>query len=361
MLYLGLAQSLISTVFFLFRKPRHISNEILSGWFFTITLFFLGLLLPKGLTYYIKIGFVPFLGLSGPIFYFYVKSMVEPHFAFKKKDVFHLLPFLLLSIVRVIVLPESVTTNLYVQEGYQFIFLFIIILIGSATLIYWLATFRLVLQHQKNVLDFFSNRPEEKSLKWVIPFMFCVLLSNLLFFLTPRLNVFFTSIDSSTFWLQHFNFAMMGYFLLYFGINQPVIFDTLQQKQAEQTNEKYAKSGLNQQLLEKYALQIKRHFEAVKPFTNPEYNLQLLANELGISRQNLSQTINKIYQKNFYQLVNEYRVEEFKKLSIDSQNAHLTLFGVAIEAGFNSKSSFNRIFKEVTGQTPSQYIKGKRS
>jgi len=362
MLYLGLAQSLISTLFFLWRKPSHVSNVILSVWFFTITLFFLGIIIPEGLTTYIKIGFVPFLALSGPIFYFYVKSLVESHFSFRKRDLFHLLPFLFLSLLRVIFLPESVTTSLYGNNSYQFVFLVFIILIGSITLLYWFATFRSVLQHQKNILEFFSNKSDNKSLKWVLPFMLCVLLSNLLFFLTPRFQIFFPSVENTVFWLQHFNFAMMGYLLLYFGLNQPIIFNEYHQKQdkTEQTHSKYAKSSLAQQSLEKYASQIEAHLEKSKPFTNPEYNLQLMSNELDISRQNLSQTINEVFNKNFYQLVNEYRVDEFKKLSVYPKYTHLTLFGVAIEAGFNSKSSFNRIFKEVTSLTPSQYIKEKK-
>ena len=358
MLFLGFAQSLISTFFFLLRRPRHLSSLILSAWFFIITLFFLGVLLPKGLTTYTKIGFVPFLALSGPIFYFYVRSLIESSFSFTKIHLLHLLPFTLLSILRVIFLPESISPEFYGEATYRITFLSITIVIGGTILLYWFATLQLILRHQKNILDFFSNKSKGKSLKWVLPFMFCVLLSNLLFFLTPRFQNYGLSTEQAVFWFQHFNLAIMGYLLLYFGLTQPIIFEPLQLKQNE---EKYAKSGLDQHALEANAQKIEQHFKEAKPFINPEYNLQLLANELSISRQNLSQSINEVFNKNFYQLVNEYRVEEFKRLSAMPQYEHLTLFGVALEAGFNSKSSFNRIFKEITGLTPSQFIKQNRS
>ena len=82
-----------------------------------------------------------------------------------------------------------------------------------------------------------------------------------------------------------------------------------------------------------------------------------LLHDLSVSRQNISQTINEVLGKNFYQLVNEYRVEEFKSLLQNAKWKKDTLLTLAMEAGFNSKSSFNRIFKEITGQTPSQYQK----
>ncbi|MCD4696832.1 MAG: helix-turn-helix domain-containing protein [Bacteroidales bacterium] len=55
--------------------------------------------------------------------------------------------------------------------------------------------------------------------------------------------------------------------------------------------------------------------------------------------------------------VNNYRVEEVKRLMAEGKHEHYTLLAIALEAGFNSKSSFNRIFKEFTGSTPSHYKK----
>jgi AraC-like DNA-binding protein len=61
--------------------------------------------------------------------------------------------------------------------------------------------------------------------------------------------------------------------------------------------------------------------------------------------------------KNFYNLVNDYRVEEVKRRLEDPQYKHLTILAIAYDSGFNAKSSFNTIFKEKTGSTPSEYLK----
>jgi AraC-like DNA-binding protein len=81
----------------------------------------------------------------------------------------------------------------------------------------------------------------------------------------------------------------------------------------------------------------------------------MMVDDLNISRQKLSQVINQGQQKNFYRLINEFRIDQVKSKMADSNFAHYTLLGIALECGFNSKTSFNRIFKEITGLTPSEY------
>ena len=68
-----------------------------------------------------------------------------------------------------------------------------------------------------------------------------------------------------------------------------------------------------------------------------------------------TQALNQGQQKNFYQLINEFRIEEVKQKMTSKGFEHYTLLGIALESGFNSKTSFNRIFKEITGLTPSEF------
>jgi AraC-like DNA-binding protein len=65
--------------------------------------------------------------------------------------------------------------------------------------------------------------------------------------------------------------------------------------------------------------------------------------------------INERFQLNFFDFINQYRVSEVKERIADPKNDNFTLLGIALESGFNSKSAFNRIFKKLTGQTPSQF------
>jgi YesN/AraC family two-component response regulator len=81
-----------------------------------------------------------------------------------------------------------------------------------------------------------------------------------------------------------------------------------------------------------------------------------LADELQIHPNYLSQSINEQEGKNFYDFINYLRVEEFKRISTLPENKKYTIQTLASDAGFNSKSSFNRYFKKVTGLSPSEFI-----
>lgn len=99
------------------------------------------------------------------------------------------------------------------------------------------------------------------------------------------------------------------------------------------------------------------YMSEVKPFLDPELTLTTLAKALNVSRSQLSQLINEGTGDNFYDFINKYRVEEVKRLMGDPQVKNYSLLGIALEAGFKSKSTFNLIFKRYTGLTPSAYLK----
>lgn len=84
----------------------------------------------------------------------------------------------------------------------------------------------------------------------------------------------------------------------------------------------------------------------------PELSLAMLSHQLKISPKLISTTLNNELHKNFHDFINDYRVEEVKKRLIDPQYNHLTILAIAMDAGFNSKSTFNRIFTKVTGMSP---------
>ncbi len=97
--------------------------------------------------------------------------------------------------------------------------------------------------------------------------------------------------------------------------------------------------------------------EEVRPWLQRDLTIHDVSEALDFPQHYLTQTINEDLGKNFYTLVNEYRVEEFKKRLLDPKNAHLTVLAIAHDAGFNSKSTFNTVFKKLEGMTPSQYRK----
>jgi len=125
----------------------------------------------------------------------------------------------------------------------------------------------------------------------------------------------------------------------------------------EKDNNKYQKSGLGQQQATETYAQIQAYMIHHKPFIEPELSLQSLATKIGLSSHHLSQVINHNENANFYDFINSYRVDEVKLELVKAENAKRSVLAIAFDAGFNSKATFNRIFKERTQQTPSQYRK----
>ena len=108
---------------------------------------------------------------------------------------------------------------------------------------------------------------------------------------------------------------------------------------------------------EKYVEQIKLDMAQGKYFLIPDITLEMLANELKIPAKNLSITLNRQFNKNFYEFINDYRIEEAKLLLVAEENKDKTITEIYLEVGFNSKSVFNTFFKKSVGLTPSQFRK----
>lgn len=92
-------------------------------------------------------------------------------------------------------------------------------------------------------------------------------------------------------------------------------------------------------------------------YKNMNLTLKDLAKEINVYPHYLTQTLNTVMGHNFYDFVNYYRVEEAKCQLLKLENENLTILAIGYESGFNSKSSFNRIFKMKTGMSPSAYKK----
>ena len=92
-----------------------------------------------------------------------------------------------------------------------------------------------------------------------------------------------------------------------------------------------------------------------KPYLNADISLPELSERMNIPSHHLSRVINEKLNMNFFDFINQYRVEEVKSRIQDQQYVHLSILGIAFDSGFNTKSAFNRVFKKMTGMTPSEF------
>ena len=149
-------------------------------------------------------------------------------------------------------------------------------------------------------------------------------------------------------------FSGGNYLILVFLIKRPAIFSVSDESAAENQKGKYAKmqvvdAGTRRQYLQKIQLYLKSE----KAFLDESFSLKQLSKQLGIAPHLISMVINSELQQNFYTLVNSYRVEEAKELLLGETRP--TIIEIAYASGFQSKSAFNKVFKQFTGQTPSDF------
>lgn len=105
----------------------------------------------------------------------------------------------------------------------------------------------------------------------------------------------------------------------------------------------------------RYVEKIRELMESKRVFADPDLSLTKFAEQLSLPAHQVSKLVNEKFGKSFTDLVNEYRVEEFITRMNDPKYRSYSLFGIALEVGFSSKSAFNTAFKKITGKTPSEF------
>jgi AraC-like DNA-binding protein len=169
--------------------------------------------------------------------------------------------------------------------------------------------------------------------------------------------------------ILYLGLAVIVFYIGFWGLKQRKIFYQFEPQllKAEDpvvpTEDKAEKSGTVQTAEEsepdKILEPLLHIMKEEKPYLDPELSIIALSAKLNIHPHKLSKLINSQLHQNFFDFINRYRVEEFKTLAFNSDYEHYSILAIAFEAGFNSKASFNRIFKNITGNTPSQYMNDK--
>lgn len=360
---IGFVQALFGVLIFISKRPKHISFTIIAFWLVIIAVSLGTKLLPFDTVEYFKIGVFPILFLHGPLLYLYVSSLTNENFKLTWKDGLHALPVFIIGIQRTFGTQVSMNSSPNLTENPSYIYnnIYYTLLIISLV-IYWILSLDLIIKHRKNIPYFFSNYTARNTLNWLVTLiiLYLVLFVIELFFtyIEKLLNTEFSFLAN-----LHVNETIFTFLLIFFGINQTAIYkrqkitsdETLLAEDGGAQEMKYSSSALNANQMQELTGTIIQYLRNKKPYINSEYNLQMMVDDLQIPRYKLSQVINSSQKKNFFQFINEFRVEEVKEKMANPAYQKYTVLGIALECGFNSKTSFNRIFKEETGLTPSEY------
>ncbi len=351
------------------KKNKILADKVLALW-----LALLGLHLLANLVYvefqfqnYIALNLsAGFPYLQGPLLYLYVRSLALRQTRLSRTDGLHLIPFGLFVVYQWIGLNsfsnsttgEPISVHIFAQSIY-----FNVLLLASVPL-YIFASIQLLKRYQKIISNSFSSL-EKINLNW---------LKYLLFGLALVWTVVITEFFLYKFGSQsHTIFISITVFLYavgYLGLTQSTIFSNLfiynekiasigpqEIQNQKKSTEKYQKTGFNKDQAQLKKSELLVFMKNQKPYLNEQITLFKLASLLGMSTHHLSQLINDQCQQNFFDFINSYRIQQVKNQLKDSEDIDQSILTIAYDAGFASKSSFNRLFKNATGKTPSQYRK----
>ncbi|UII20710.1 AraC family transcriptional regulator [Fulvivirga ligni] len=130
---------------------------------------------------------------------------------------------------------------------------------------------------------------------------------------------------------------------------------TVQEKETAKSSVTSKPSSLSKQEQKQHMQNILDYMETEKPYLDPDIKQSDIAQGLGMSVHLFSEILNACFEKNFNNFINLYRVDKAKSLMQDPKFEHYKILAIGYEAGFPSKTSFNRVFKNLVGMTPSEY------
>lgn len=291
----------------------------------------------------------PIVILYGTVIWFYIKSITTIQFRFKLVHLLHLVPFIIFFTYHYFAfyrISSSERIQMAITESFKdtFLYKFFVLFVAVTTFSYLSWSYQLIKRHQHNIMRYFSNL-EKVNLSWLKNLIVGTLLVFILTMGVIVLDLIFHFIDFKIFEFGAFGLASLIVLILgIIGIRQTTIFIA-----GPTHNIQF--SLTEDQLLN----QLMEIMKSDKPYQDPDITIGELARLLKVNENELSGLLNRRLNKNFYEFINLYRIESFKEKIIDPLNDRYTFISIAFECGFNSKATFNRVFKKFTNLTPVEY------
>jgi AraC-like DNA-binding protein len=272
----------------------------------------------------------------------------------------HFLPFIFLSLgpflyyhLRLALAPEGSASPAAIGSQ-TFINLFYAAKYGLL-LIYIILTLATLHKYRKELKRIFSYT-ERIDLVWLS----LIIVAFMLMWLVDLANIVMIRLLQESYSRELVDFlSMISIFInfafataiVFKGLRQPNIFSGLKAEQ------KYGKLRLSKPEVNQHILKLEQFLEQEKLYLNPSLTINDLAESVSIPARQLSQVINDKLKQNFYDFVNSYRINAAIEMFKNPNHDDKTILEILYDVGFNSKSSFNHIFKKKTGETPSQFRK----
>ncbi len=308
--------------------------------------------------------------LLGPFLLFYIRSLIRPSKDILKPLSLHLIPFYIYWLTVSVPVALSMTFGLLssYHDFYVQIADYINLFENAFFLLYIWVSFQLIKTIQKTRKQLYSFI-ESSNLSWlsylVIGLLLIVALDSLFSIyelLFPRIP---WNIGTVIAFAMILLYCILGYKGLFqsqillpnFLLEEKITNQPIATQEREQVNNKPTRQldVFTSEEIEELKVKLDEVLITKKPYLNEALSLSDLAEELEITDKKLSELLNQHLNNNFYNFINTYRVNEVKEKLTDKTNRKYTLLSIAYDCGFQSKTSFNRVFKQKTGMSPSKY------
>jgi putative ABC transport system permease protein len=286
----------------------------------------------------------------GPLIFFYVLKITRPEYKFRSKNFLHFGPLLLELGIHELEVWESIKTGTptYDTTAFRQLNPVLQLLALVSVIIYLYLSHRLIGRFYQQ-LKFTGGDRYRHELRWLRNLLICLGLLWILWIPLVAVDYFY----------YNYQLGVQAYYPLYLFLAIMVIWMAARAFLRPEINELSEALPILKPLppteLKKKSIWLKKVVKENRYYQDPELSLSSLAEKLELTTHELSRIINVVLKKSFNDFINEYRVAEVIKRMQDPAHDRMTLLGIAYDSGFNSKSTFNLIFKKVTGKTPAEY------
>jgi AraC-like DNA-binding protein len=367
---------LLFTGSFLFTRPgaRRIRHRLLGSFFLSV-----GLILTDNFLVIKKAWiFSPYLVswgiclplLFGPLLFLYTQSLLYRDFTLSRNKWLHFVPFgfffLAFELFYILQDKQAILKmlNNIADRRLPVVLYWSSALVFGQYFIYMAATLQLIRKYKLAVRDNYSD-PRYNNLRW--------LYSTIVFFSACMVLAAFNGFSRLTAWSQYYYlFFIVIIGLLFVFINRvlvvalvnPGIFGEMAAPPIAPSPASVlpppASPAPDQEDTKRALEQIRKYMQDKKPYLDADLTLEQLATQLSLRPKFLSRLINESLHQHFFDLINSYRIEEAKRLLTNPPDKKITVLEVLYQCGFNSKSSFNTLFKRYTGKTPTDFREEQR-
>ena len=352
-IWVGFSIALFAGILVVTKKHLSVSDRLLSAWLFLLAIDYGNI----GITLFtFDYTIIPSsFFLFNPAFYLYSRSLTDKRFKLRWIQLLHLIPYMFFEFSNHYDTLSFDIDTFYIDENNLWIRLLYAISFLLSLLVYNIFSITTVHKHRINLKNEFSNINQNQKLSWLL----IIVVSYNVYVLTATLLGLFGFYYKDFEVSRAFNYSaalVLTFILGFYGIRQDEIYKRKVEKiESDQTQKRYKNSKLSTNRKEEIRTQILTYFKEEVPYLNSELSIQFLSEELNIPKHQLTEVLNTIIGKNFFQFVNEYRVEAVKQKLSDTTNNKFSLEAIAYDCGFSSKSSFFSVFKNITGKTPLQF------